>query len=137
MNDEIYLDKIVFTAIETEMKCKNYLMLKSHGIDIISDYYYVDEDFAVITFSRNEDKMTIRVENQECIVCVENHVVKAFESFLEGEDIDVQIEILIKQLFIGKWQIFIEDVANNSLVDAIQKHGFDDYSNGPDAIIYF
>ena len=81
--------------------------------------------------------MTIRIEDQQCLVTVENAFLGEIAERIEGEDVESQIEILIKQLILGSWKKFIEDVENNSLVDAIQKHGFDDYSNGPDAVVNY
>lgn len=87
--------------------------------------------------SRNNDRLTIRIENQECHVSVENQLVEKIETCLDDEDIKLQIEILIKQLLLGKWQKFLYDANNSSLLEAVQMHGFDDYSDGPDAVIYY
>ncbi|HEL2441364.1 TPA: hypothetical protein TZY57_000982 [Streptococcus suis] len=136
MINEYLIENFVSIIVDLEMKCKKFLMINGHGIDVISDYYYSDEDFATISFSRNNDKLTIRFENQQCIVTAENELHAETLEHIE-EDIELQIEILVKQLFIGKWQVFIDDVKNNSILDAIQKHRFDDYSSGPDSVIYY
>ncbi|HEM4635575.1 TPA: hypothetical protein U1005_002158, partial [Streptococcus suis] len=99
-------------------------------------YYYSDEDCATISFSRNNDKLTIRFDNQQCIVTVENEIFTVTSEVIE-EGIEIQIEILIKQAILGKWKMFMNDVKNNSLFEAIQKHRFDDYSSGPDSVIYY
>lgn len=85
------------------MKCKKFLVLNGYCIDIVSDYYYYysDEDFATISFSRNNVKLTIRFENQQCIVTVENEIFTVTSEIIE-KDIELQIEILVKQLFLGK-----------------------------------
>ncbi|CYU73300.1 TPA: hypothetical protein TZY74_000880 [Streptococcus suis] len=136
MIDEVLIEEIVSIIVDIEMNCKKFLLSRGHFIDIVSDYYYTDEDFATISFSRNNDKLTIRFENQQCIVTAENELHAETLEHIE-EDIELQIEILVKQLFIGKWQVFIDDVNNNSVLDAIQKHRFDDYSSGPDSVIYY
>ena len=137
MINEYELEDIVSTIIDMEMQCKKYLMCKNFMVDLISEYYYVDDDYAVISFSRNNDRLTIRIENQECHVSVENQLVEKIETCLDDEDIKLQIEILIKQLLLGKWQKFLYDANNSSLLEAVQMHGFDDYSDGPDAVIYY
>ncbi|HFR3774265.1 TPA: hypothetical protein ACHVGQ_000473 [Streptococcus suis] len=136
MIDDILLEELLTLIAELEMKCKKILIIKGHGIDIISDYYFIEDDFAIVSFSRNKDKLTIRFEDQQCFVALENEIFTVTSEIIE-KDIELQIEILVKQLFLGKWQVFIDDVNNNSILDAIQKHRFDDYSNGPDAIMYF
>ncbi|HFH9947084.1 TPA: hypothetical protein ACGPBH_000244 [Streptococcus suis] len=137
MIDEILIEKIVSIIVDVEMMCKKFLVLKGYCIDVISDYYYTEEEFATICFSRNNDKLTIRIENQECHVSVENQLVEKIETHLDKEDIEIQIEILMKQLMLGKWKKFLYDAKNSSLLDAVQKHGFDDYSDGPDSVIYY
>lgn len=136
MINEYLIENFVSIIVDLEMKCKKILMINGNGIDLVSDYYYTDEDFATISFSRNNDKLTIRFENQQCFVIVENELHAEISELIE-EDIELQIEILVKQLLLGKWQKFLYDANNSSLLDAIQKHGFDDYSTGPDAIMYF
>ncbi|HEL2441193.1 TPA: hypothetical protein U0921_001875 [Streptococcus suis] len=136
MISEYLIENFVSIIVDLEMKCKKFLMINGHGIDVISDYYYSDEDFATISFSRNNDKLIIRFDNQQCIVTTENEFHAETSELIE-EDIEIQVEILINQLFIGKRQVFIDDVNNNSISDAIQKHRFDDYSNGPDGVIYY
>lgn len=137
MIDEVLIEEIVSIIVDVEMMCKKFLLLKGFCIDVISDYYYTEEEFATISFSRNNDKLTIRIENQECHVSVENQLVEKIETHLDKEDIEIQIEILMKKLMLGKWKTFLYDAKNSSLLDAVQKHGFDDYSTGPDAIMYF
>ena len=137
MINEYELEDIVSTIIDMEMQCKKYLMCKNFMVDLISEYYYVDDDFAVISFSRNNDKLTIRFENQHCNVTVENELAGEISDMLDCKDIELQIEILVKQLILGKWQKFMNDAKNSSLVESIQIHGFDDYSDGPDAVIYY
>ncbi|HEM5031431.1 TPA: hypothetical protein U1274_002112 [Streptococcus suis] len=136
MISEYLIENFVSIIVDLEMKCKKFLMINGHGIDVISDYYYTDEDFATISFSRNNDKLTIRFENQQCFVIVENELHAETSELIE-EDIELQIEILVKQLILGKWQKFLYDANNSSLLDAIQIHGFDDYSDGPDGVIYY
>ncbi|CYU60961.1 hypothetical protein [Streptococcus suis] len=137
MTDEVLIEDIVSIIVDVEMKCKKFLLLNGHCIDFVSDYYYSDEDFATISFSRNNDKLTIRFENQQCYVIVENELDGEIAEMVDCEDIEYQIEILVKQIILGKWQKFLYDANNSSLLDAIQLHGFDDYSNGPDAVIYY
>ncbi|HEM4323159.1 TPA: hypothetical protein U1X88_002187, partial [Streptococcus suis] len=129
-------EEIVSIIVDVEMKCKKFLLLNGHCIDVVSDYYYSDEDCATISFSRNNDKLTIRFDNQQCIVTVENEIFTVTSEVIE-EGIEIQIEILIKQAILGKWKMFMNDVKNNSLFEAIQKHRFDDYSSGPDSVIYY
>lgn len=137
MINEYELEDIVSTIVDVEMQCKKYLMCKNFWVDLVSEYYYVDDDFAVISISRNNDRLTIRIENYECRVSVENQMVEKIETRLDDEDIHIQIEILVKQLILGKWQKFMNNAKDSSLPDAIQTHGFDDYSDGPDAVIYY
>ncbi|HEM3460151.1 hypothetical protein ACVC7T_09390 [Streptococcus sp. P25B114] len=136
MTDEVLIEEIVSIIVDVEMKCKKFLLLNGHCIDVVSDYYYSDEDCATISFSRNNDKLTIRFDNQQCIVTVENEIFTVTSEVIE-EGIEIQIEILIKQAILGKWKMFMNDVKNNSLFEAIQKHRFDDYSSGPDSVIYY
>ena len=136
MIDEVLIEETVSIIIDVEMKCKKFLLLKGHCIDVVSDYYYSDEDCATISFSRNNDKLTIRFDNQQCIVTVENEIFTVTSEIIE-EGIEIQIEILIKQLILGSWKKFIEDVYNGTFSEAIEKHGFDDYSDGPDGVIYY
>lgn len=136
MIDEVLIEEIVSIIVDIEMNCKKFLLSRGHFIDIVSDYYYTDEDFATISFSRNNDKLTIRFENQQCFVTLENEIFTVTSGIIE-EDIEIQIKILIKQAILGKWKMFMNDVKNSSLLEAIQNHRFDDYSNGPDAIMYF
>ncbi|HEM5491002.1 TPA: hypothetical protein U1617_001569 [Streptococcus suis] len=136
MIDEVLIEEIVSIIVDLEMNCKKFLLSRGHFIDIVSDYYYTDEDFATISFSRNNDKLTIRFENQQCFAIVENELHAETSELIE-EDIELQIEILVKQLILGKWQKFLYDANNSSLLDAIQIHGFDDYSDGPDGVIYY
>ncbi len=136
MTDEVLNEEIVSIIVDVEMKCKKFLLLNGHCIDVVSDYYYSDEDCATISFSRNNDKLTIRFDNQQCIVTVENEIFTVTSEVIE-EGIEIQIEILIKQAILGKWKMFMNDVKNNSLFEAIQKHRFDDYSSGPDSVIYY
>ncbi|HFI0777228.1 TPA: hypothetical protein ACGO6N_002179, partial [Streptococcus suis] len=133
MISEYLIENFVSNIIDIEMKCKKFLLLKGHCVDIVSDYYYTEEEFATISFSRNNDNLTIRFENQQCFVIVENDVHTGISEQIE-DNIENQIEVLIKQAILGKWKMFMNDVKNNSLFEAIQKHRFDDYSNGPDAI---
>ncbi len=63
--------------------------------------------------------MTIRFDNQQCIVTVENEIFTVTSEVIE-EGIEIQIEILIKQAILGKWKMFMNDVKNNSLFEAIQ-----------------
>lgn len=137
MTDEVLIEEIVSIIVDVEMKCKKFLLLNGHCIDVVSDYYYSDEDCATISFSRNNDKLTIQFENQQCYVIVENELEGEIAEMVDCEDIEYQIEILVKQIILGKWQKFMYVAKNSSLVDAIQKHRIDDYSNGPDAIMYF
>ncbi|HFR3796300.1 TPA: hypothetical protein ACHVHO_000225 [Streptococcus suis] len=137
MIDDILLEELLTLIAELEMKCKKILIIKGHGIDIISDYYFIEDDFAIVSFSRNKDKLTIRFEDQQCYVIVENELEGEIAEVIDCEDIEYQIEILVKQIILGKWQKFMYVAKNSSLVDAIQKHRVDDYSNGPDAIMYF
>lgn len=137
MIDDMLLEELLTLIAEMEMKCKKILIIKGHGIDIISDYYFIEDDFAIVSFSRNKDKLTIRFEDQQCYVIVENELEGEIAEMIDFEDIEYQIEILIKQLLLGKWQKFLYDANNSSLLDAFQKHRRDDYSNGPDAIMYF
>lgn len=51
MINEYELEDIV-SIIDMEMQCKKYLMCKNFMVDLISEYYYVDDDFAVISFSK-------------------------------------------------------------------------------------
>ena len=136
MIHDILLEELLTLIDELEMKSKKILIIKGHGIDIISDYYFIEDDFAIVSFSRNKDKLTIRFEDQQCIVTVENEIFTVTSAIIE-EGIEIQIDILIKQAILGKWKMFMNDVKNNSLFEAIQKHRFDDYSSGPDAIMYF
>ncbi|HFI0639020.1 TPA: hypothetical protein ACGO1U_001162 [Streptococcus suis] len=137
MISEYLTENFVSNIIDIEMKCKKFLLLKGHCVDIVSDYYYTEEEFATISFSRNNDKLAIRFENQQCYVIVENELEGEIAEMIDCEDIEYQIEILVKQIILGKWQNFMYVAKNSSLVDAIQKHRIDDYSNGPDAIMYF
>ncbi|MDG4516430.1 hypothetical protein [Streptococcus suis] len=136
MIDDVLMEKIVSIIVGIEMKCKKILLSRGHFIDIVSDYYYLEEDFALISFSRNNDKLTIRLENQQCFVTLENEIFTVTSEIIE-EDIEIQIKILIKQAILGKWKMFMNDVKNSSLLEAIQNHRFDDYSTGPDTVIDF
>ncbi|MFZ1759297.1 MAG: hypothetical protein WAX68_06505 [Streptococcus suis] len=136
MIDDILLEELLTLIAELEKKCKKILIIKGHGIDIISDYYFIEDDFAIVSFSRNKDKLTIRFEDQQCFVTLENEIFTVTSEIIE-EDIEIQIKILIKQAILGKWKMFMNDVKNSSLLEAIQNHRFDDYSTGPDTVIDF
>lgn len=55
--EEVLIEEIVSIIVDIEMKCKKFLLSRGHFFDIFSDYYYTDEDFATISFTRNNDKM--------------------------------------------------------------------------------
>ena len=57
MINEYLIENFVSIFVDLEMKCKKFLMINGHGINLVSDYYYPEEDFALISFSRNNDKL--------------------------------------------------------------------------------
>ena len=70
MIDEVLIEEIVSIIVDVEMMCKKFLLLKGFCIDVISDYYYTEGVFATISFSRNNDKLIIRIENKKFHVIV-------------------------------------------------------------------